>query len=97
MKTRTHFFNTHLTVETVSEKIDDFNNYLLCFKTCKKESEDKMFYWCSKKEYKSTQYVIGFYTAGPCENGKIRTLTIENTKSIQGHREEFIFEEIKEK
>ena len=97
MKTRNHFFNSSLTVETVSERIEDFNNYLLCFKNSEKESKDKMFYWCSKKEYKSTQYVIEFFIAGPCEKGKIETLAIENTKSIKGHKEEFIFEEIKEK
>jgi len=97
MKTRKHIFINHSVVETVNERIEDFNDYLLCFKSAEKESKDKMYYWCSNKDYKSTQYVLEFFIAGPCVNGNIQTLTFENTTNIKEHKEEFTFEETKEK
>ncbi len=94
MKTRKHLFINGLSVETVSERIDDYKDYLLCFKNTAKNSEDKMFYWCSKSEYLSTKLVVSFITAGPIESGKIKPLELKlgKTQIIQSEREEFIFE-----
>lgn len=88
---RKHCFEDNLNVITISENINEYEDYFLCYKKTT-SGDDRMFYWCLKKEFLSSLYVIDFKMAGPCKEKEIKPLKLNETITIKGNRDEYIFE-----
>jgi len=88
---RKHYFEDNLTVVTISDNINEYMDYLLCYKKTT-SPDDRMFYWCLKKDFSSSLYTIDFKMAGPSKVKEIKPLKLNETLTIKGNRDEYIFE-----
>lgn len=65
MKRREHFFKElKSTVITVSNYMETFDDYILCFKKNQLDESKRLYYWCKKESIVSNEIPVKFLMAG---------------------------------
>lgn len=91
MSERKHNFEAGFEVISKSDHIQDFEDYLLCYRKEQKHTE-KMSYWCLKKDLRTKDVAIAFHLAGPITpEGIIESLPL-NTEKVYSDKENWVFE-----
>lgn len=100
MKKRKHFFKVlNRNVITISDQIEMFEDYALCFKKNQLDDPNRMYSWCEKTKLESKETAILFGIAGietKNENGDFVLLPITmKSASIDYPVNEWYFEQYK--
>jgi len=105
MEKREHFFiELGRNVITVSDYMDSFEDYILCFKKNQIEEPNRMYYWCEKKEKDFNEAFLQFIIAGKEEmiNGELiinlnilYNKTTPNPSSVTYNENEWFYEHYK--
>lgn len=91
MTERKHVFEEGFEVVTKSDRIQDFKDYLLCYRK-EQQHTDKMAYWCLKKDLTENFVTIAFHLAGPINaEGIVESLPL-NTQTICSEKKNWVFE-----
>jgi len=65
MKRREHFFNElKRKVITVSDYMETFEDYILCFKKNQLNEPKRLYYWCKKENIETNEIPVHFFIAG---------------------------------
>jgi len=65
MKRREHFFKELKSkVITVSDYMETFDDYILCFQKNQLNEPKRLYYWCKKENIESNEIPVYFFIAG---------------------------------